>query len=434
MPRNRHARSRPLLLLGACVLMLLLTGCTSTPGERDTPGEAQPPTDSTRSVEPSATGDAPVDLTDLELRIEPLWDGFDKPLYITNAGDGSNRLFVVEQGGVIWVISDGTVRRRPFLDISSLVSSGGERGLLGLAFSPEFGTDGRMYVDYTDRNGNTVVARYTTPDPSSLSPSWEDPQVIFTAEQPYANHNGGCLQFGPDEMLYIALGDGGSAGDPQGNGQDLGAVLGKLLRIDVSQESTSAGYSIPADNPFVGDDEARGEIWAFGLRNPWRFSFDAKNGDLWIADVGQNAWEEINHAGGTEGGLNYGWNLWEGDHPYKASSDSSREGCTFPVAEYGRDAGQSVTGGYVYRGRDYPAMVGTYLYADFMSGMIAGIRLEAPNGAPRTTPEVRTLLKTDTRPSSFGVDEQGELYLVDHRGTIWAIDGAAVNKNAMAMR
>ncbi|MGV8082078.1 MAG: PQQ-dependent sugar dehydrogenase [Coriobacteriia bacterium] len=374
-----------------------------------------------------------MDLTDLVLKIEPLWRGFDHPVYLTNAGDGSNRLFVAEQGGKIWVISDGTVRGRPFLDISSLVSFGGERGLLGVAFSPDFETDGRMYIDYTDRSGDTVVACYTTDTPASLTPTWGEPKIIFTADQPYANHNGGCLQFGPDKMLYIAMGDGGSAGDPRGNAQNVDVVLGKLLRIDVLKESGSAAYSIPADNPFVGRSDARPEIWAYGLRNPWRFSFDPKNGDLWIADVGQSAWEEINHVSGTEGGLNYGWNLWEGDHAYRGRG-TSRDGFIFPIAEYGLNGSQSVTGGYVYRGHDYPALVGTYLYADYVAGWIAGIRLEAPDGSPRTTPEVRTLLETDTNPSSFGVDEQGELYLVDYNGTIWAVDGAAENRNAMASR
>ncbi len=298
-----------------------------------------------------------------------------------------------------------------------------------MAFAPEFETNGRLYVNYTDRNGDTRIARYTAPAPDSNEPKWGPPAEVLSVQQPYANHNGGGLVFGPDRMLYIGMGDGGSGGDPQGRAQNRQELLGKMLRIDVGEAGApppNGRYAIPADNPFVGDATTRPEIWALGLRNPWRYSFDASSGALWIGDVGQNAWEEIDYAEPATGGQNWGWNLWEGDHPYPADAPAtSRAGYSFPVLEYPHPTGSSVTGGYVYRGDRYPALVGAYLYADFGAGWIGGIRLEAPDGTPRTTPEKRVLLKTDTQPSSFGVDETNELYLVDFRGTIWSVTASA---------
>ncbi|NTW28486.1 MAG: PQQ-dependent sugar dehydrogenase [Coriobacteriia bacterium] len=406
--------------------MLVLTlaaagGCSSgTPATKVTPVQPQ-----TSTVAPTNPAQPAVDLDHLSLTLEPLWRGLDQPVYLTNAGDGSGRLFVAEQTGAIKEIANGTVQLAAYLDLSGLVSTGGERGLLGMAFSPHFATDGRLYVNYTDTQGNTVIARYTADSPSSLTPRWSEPQVILKVVQPYANHNGGCLQFGPDGMLYIGMGDGGSAGDPQRRAQDLGSLLGKMLRIDVSASSGSVAYSLPADNPFVATSGARGEIWSLGLRNPWRFSFDSSTGALWIGDVGQNAWEEIDYAPKGASGQNWGWNLWEGNHPYPAGASPSEAGFSFPVLDYPHPTGESVIGGYVYRGGDYPAMVGTYLYADYINGWIGGVRLTAPDGTALATPEVATLLQTSTHPASFGVDERGELYLVDHDGTIWAVNGAS---------
>jgi len=349
----------------------------------------------------------PVPLSQLRLEIEPLWKNFTSPLYLTNAGDGTGRLFIVEQGGTIRIVRNGSVTPVPYLDISDLVSAGGERGLLGLAFPPDFETSGRIYVNYTDNKGDTVVARYTADDPASDEPGWSAPETVLTIEQPYANHNGGCLQFGPDGLLYVGTGDGGSAGDPDGNAQDSTSLLGKMLRIDVSGKSFKP------------------EVWAKGLRNPWRFSFDASSGALWIGDVGQAAWEEIDVVPGDEPGVNYGWNRWEGTHPYPdGSKRTSTSGLTFPIAEYPHPEGGSVSGGYVYHGYNYPAMIGTYVYADFVKGWIGAIRTTAPDGTKLAKPEERTMLQTETRPASFGIDETGELYLVDFRGTIYVVTGA----------
>ncbi len=349
----------------------------------------------------------PLPLSQLRLRLEPLWKGFTAPLYLTHAGDGSGRLFVLEQSGTIRVVRDGSVTSEPYIDVSKLLSSGGERGLLGLAFSPDFETSGRVYINYTDKRGDTVVARYTADDPASDKPAWSAPETVLAVKQPFSNHNGGCLQFGPEGLLYIGMGDGGSAGDPDNNAQDPKALLGKMLRIDVSGTSFKP------------------EVWASGLRNPWRFSFDASSNALWIGDVGQGAWEEINVVPDDKPGLNYGWNRWEGTRTYpEDSTRTDKSGFTFPIAEYPHPEGESVTGGYVYRGTRYPAMIGTYVYADFVKGWIGAIRTTAPDGSELSKPEVATMLQSEARPSSFGVDESGELYLVDYRGTIYIVTGS----------
>ncbi len=385
--------------------------------------ETQP---ATESVPPSA---GPAALANLDLKLVKRWSGFSEPVYLTNAGDGSGRLFVVEQGGLVKVIADGSVLDRPYLDVRDLVSAGGERGLLSVAFAPDFKANGRLYVNYTDVDGDTRVARYTAPDPASNEPAWGAPTEVLSVKQPYANHNGGGLQFGPDRMLYVGTGDGGSGGDPQERAQNRRELLGKMLRLDVGEAGPAppnGRYAIPADNPFVGDASVRPEIWALGLRNPWRYSFDTSGGALWIGDVGQNQWEEIDYAPAATGGQNWGWNLWEGDHRYPAGApDISRDGFTFPVLEYPHPTGDSVTGGYVYRGTRYPALVGTYLYADFTRGWIGGIRLHSADGSPLKQPEKRVLAETRTQPSSFGVDEAGELYLVDYNGVIWSVTASA---------
>jgi glucose/arabinose dehydrogenase len=407
----------------AVVALLSSSGCTP---KASVPVAAVDSTPNTSS--PTPANQPAVALADLNLKLAQQWSGFSAPVYLTHAGDASGRLFVVEQGGVVKVIADGKVLDRSYLDVRSLVSSGGERGLLSVAFAPDFKSNGRLYVNYTGRDGDTRVARYTANDPASDAPTW-NAQEVLSVPQPYANHNGGDLEFGPDRMLYIGLGDGGSGGDPQKRAQNPSELLGKMLRIDVGEAGAPPAdgrYSIPADNPFVGDASARPEIWALGLRNPWRYSFDASSGALWIGDVGQDEWEEIDYAPPATGGQNWGWNLWEGDHPYPVGAPApSRSGYSFPVLEYPHSEGISVTGGYVYRGKRSPALVGTYLYADFGSGWIGGIRLESPDGAPAAAPEKLVLLKTKTQPSSFGVDENGELYLVDYNGSVWLVVGSA---------
>ncbi len=333
------------------------------------------------------------------------WSGFDQPLYVHHAQD--ERIFVVEKTGRIKIVKDGRILPTPFLDISRRVSTGSEQGLLSVAFPSAYAEKRRFYVNYTDTNGDTHISRFRLRSTDLADPTSEE--TILKVDQPYPNHNGGQLQFGPDGFLYIGMGDGGSAGDPQRNGQSRDALLGKLLRIDV--EPPSRPYVVPDDNPFAGDDAYRPEIWALGMRNPWRFSFDRKTADLYIADVGQDAWEEVDFQPSGEGGQNYGWNLYEGNHPYPAGSrPSSRRGLTFPVAEYSHDLGFSITGGYVYRGTRYPTMAGVYFFGDFGSGRIWGLR--RIEGAWR----YRLLANTDLGISSFGEDRDGNLYVCDLNG------------------
>ena len=296
---------------------------------------------------------------------------FERPVLLTHAGDGSNRVYVVEQHGVVHRIDAAAPGRTDaFLDIRSRVSRGGnEEGMLGLAFDPGFAANGRFYVYYSAASPRrSVLSRFETGSNGLGDAASES--VLLEVRQPYSNHNGGMIAFGPDGMLYVALGDGGSAGDPQRNGQDLGTLLGAILRIDVTQAGDGAPYAIPDDNPFVGQSGARGEIWAYGLRNPWRFSFDSETGDLWTGDVGQNALEEVDV---VRRGGNYGWNVMEGSRCFRSSSCTADD-FEPPVAEYGRDLGCSITGGYVYRGQRLPELRGVYLYADYCSGRIWGLR------------------------------------------------------------
>jgi glucose/arabinose dehydrogenase len=336
---------------------------------------------------------------------------FQKPLDITHAGD--DRLFVVEQPGIIHIIQEGQVLPAPFLDIRDRVNdNASERGLLGLAFHPNYLENGFFFLNYTGQDGQTVVSRFqVSSNPNQAEPDSEF--VLLHIQQPYANHNGGEVKFGPDGMLYIGTGDGGSGGDPQGNGQNRNTLLGKLLRIDVDGEKP---YAIPLDNPFVGKD-ALPEIWAYGLRNPWRFSFDQLTGDLYIADVGQSMWEEINfQPAGSPGGVNYGWNLREGGHPF---ASQVTKGLTDPVVEYSHDFGCSVTGGIVVRDPSLPSWHGIYLYGDYCSGNIWGL-LQTEKGMWKDA----RLFDTDFVISSFGEDASGHVYLVDYQGSIHRLEGA----------
>jgi glucose/arabinose dehydrogenase len=326
-------------------------------------------------------------------------DGLDRPLFVTHAGDGSGRLFVVEQGGKIRVVRDGKLLPEPFLDLGErLDSSGGERGLLGLAFAPDFATSRRLFVAHTARvaSGPVVrIARYLADsgDPDRGDPATES--VVLEMADPAGNHNGGMLAFGPDGRLWAGTGDGGSGGDPWDNARSPTSLLGKLLRLDVETKG-SAGAAV--------------EIWALGMRNPWRFSFDRATGEIWIGDVGQNAFEEIDVADSRRPApLHFGWRTMEGFHCYDPRLGCDTAGLELPIHEYGRDAGCSVTGGYVYRGRAIPALVGRYLFSDYCTGPVWSlVRDEA--GRARVT----TLLQTGLRVSSFGEDEAGEVYLCDH--------------------
>ena len=330
-----------------------------------------------------------------------------QPVAMTTARDGSGRLFIILQGGQIVIFDGKRVLPTPFLDLRDRVSSGGERGLLSLAFHPDFARNRAFFVNYTNQSGHTVIARFevSPQTPNVASPASE--RLVLTVPQPYANHNGGQLQFGPDGFLYIGMGDGGSSGDPQNRAQNPHELLGKLLRIDVNRFP----YRIPADNPWVNRPEGRPELWALGLRNPWRFSFDRLTGDLYIADVGQNHREEINvQPAGHPGGQNYGWRRMEGQHCFKPASGCNDGTLTLPVLEYDHRLGSAVIGGYVYRGTQVPALVGRYVYGDFGSGRVWAAQIR--QGAWVN----EELLATSLSISSFGEDEAGELYLIDYAG------------------
>ncbi|MGZ8635837.1 MAG: PQQ-dependent sugar dehydrogenase [Actinomycetota bacterium] len=340
----------------------------------------------------------------------PVAEGLASPVLATAAGDGTGRLFVLEQVGRIRVLDGGRLLPEPFLDISERILAGGEQGLLGLAFHPGFASNGRFFVDYTDESGDTVIAEYglAAGDADRADPASE--RVLLRIDQPFANHNGGGLAFGPDGFLYAGTGDGGSTGDPEGNGQRIDTLLGKLLRIDVDGPADGRAYGIPPDNPLVGGVGARPEIWALGLRNPWRFSFDRETGDLWIGDVGQGRFEEIDHVPGGEAGVNLGWNVTEGRACFAPPSGCDGSGLTPPVAVYGHDEGCSVTGGFVYRGSRWPDLVGAYVFSDYCSGTIWALAADRPGV------DAAVLLESGRAISSFGEDEAGELYVTDLAG------------------
>jgi len=343
--------------------------------------------------------------------------GLTSPLFLTSPPGDSARQFIVQQDGRIRIVRNDTLLPTPFLDISSQVKSGGEQGLLGLAFHPNYRQNGWFYVYYTNVSGDIRVVRLTvSADPSVADPATGD-TVLAVVHQPNTNHNGGMLLFGPDGYLYAGLGDGGGGGDPSGNGQNRAVLLGKILRLDVDHGSP---YIIPATNPFASDPNARGEVWDYGVRNPWRFSFDRANGDLYIADVGQNLYEEVDvEPSGGRGGVNYGWNVMEGLHCYNASS-CNMTGLTLPVLEYSHaDGSCSVIGGYVYRGKAVPVLAGQYLYADLCSGWGKSFQFAA--GRAGNLQNWTTQLGTGPNVSSFGEDARGELYIVNLGGKVYRI-------------
>ena len=379
-------------------------GCGGDDAPATTPGPTSSPT-----PRPPSPGVA--------VKLTKVASGFTRPTFVTNAGDGSGRLFVVEKSGKIRIVAGSNVVAEPFLDITKTVrSSGNEQGLLGLAFHPQFKQNGRLFVAYTAQNGDNTVAEYrASPDLNRADAA--SGRVLFGVKDPFPNHNGGMLAFGNDGYLYVSMGDGGSAGDPNGNAQNLDSLLGKLLRIDVN---SGEPYGIPKDNPFVGRAGARPEIWAYGLRNPWRFSFDRQTGDMWIADVGQNAIEEVDFQGAqSKGGENYGWRTMEGKNCFKPESNCDQSGLTLPIAQYTHDKGCSITGGYVYRGKAFPAFQGTYFYTDYCTGNFWSLRRDASGKA--TVAELPKILGSV---SSFGEDEAGEVYLVsDSEGTLYQLVG-----------
>ncbi|WP_299029092.1 PQQ-dependent sugar dehydrogenase [uncultured Thermanaerothrix sp.] len=339
----------------------------------------------------------------------PFIRGLERPVDLADLGNG--QLLVLEQVGQVRRVVNGQVQPAPFLDLRDRVGSqGSEQGLLGIALDPEFERNGLFYLNYTDRQGNSVIARYALAPDGQLGDPNSEERLLYV-EQPYANHNGGGLVFGPDGYLYIGLGDGGSAGDPQGRAQDPNTLLGKMLRIDVRGAQP---YAIPADNPFADGRGGQPEIWALGLRNPWRYAFDSATGDLYIADVGQNRWEEVDYLpAGAPSGANFGWNYREGTHPYKGNPPPGLV-LIDPVWEYGHDQGRcSITGGFVYRGQALPELQGVYIFGDYCGGQVWGL-WRTPEGAWQAL----ELARTSANISAFGQDRQGELYLLDHRGGV----------------
>jgi glucose/arabinose dehydrogenase len=347
------------------------------------------------------------------LRAVEVASGLSNPLYLT-APTGDGRLFVVEQPGRVRIVRAGALLPQPFMDITAKTSSGGERGLLSIAFHPQFATNRYVYASYTDLAGDTRIERYTV---SATNPDIIDPasaQLILSVDQPFANHNGGLILFGPDGMFYVGLGDGGSGGDPQNNGQSSATLLGKLLRLDVD---AATPYAIPAGNPFIGQTGARPEIWALGLRNPWRFAFDRVGGHLYVADVGQNAWEEVHVVASNRAGVNYGWRILEGNDCYGAASCNS-QGLERPVLTYSHSEGCSITGGVVYRGSLIPAIVGHYFYSDYCTGFVRSFRYANGQAVDQQSWDVGSLGMV----LSFGEDAVGELYVLSANGRVYRLE------------
>lgn len=391
----------PQLPIHSLLILLLLVGYSCSNSTDSGDGNGTPPGTVSYEVEPAFPNLS-----------------FSRPLYLDHAGDGSDRLFVVEQSGIIQVFENNasTSNRSVFLDIQDRVDdSGNEEGLLGLAFHPDYANNGFFYVNYTADN-QTIISRFEV---SGSNPDQADSgseTVILTYNQPFSNHNGGHLAFGPDGYLYIASGDGGSGGDPDENAQNLKTLLGNILRIDVDGSENGNNYAIPPDNPFAGNSEGfREEIFAYGLRNPWRFSFDSENGDLLAGDVGQSELEEIDII--VNGG-NYGWNTFEGTACFDPDPELDCESTDveFPIWEYGQDGSQSVTGGYVYRGPALGELTGTYIYADFITGRIWGLDISDPDNPSNTE-----LIDSELNISSFGTDADDELYICSFDGQIYRL-------------
>lgn len=433
---NRSAKKNIFILTVLSGLIILLSACSlNTPfSSLNIPPTSTPPiyqvSSSTPQI-PAVTLDLQATRTEpgaASVQVFPetgnyFWNliagGFERPVALANAGDGSQRLFIVEQVGVIRMLEQDVIRPVPFLDISNRVgSSGNEQGLLGLAFHPAFQENGYFYVNYTDKGGDTVIARYHSDVTLPAGQQVGDPAselVLLRVSQPYSNHNGGDLSFGPDHMLWIGLGDGGSGGDPQGNGQSVQTLLGKLLRIDVDHGNP---YAIPSDNPYAAGGGLP-EIWAYGLRNPWRFTFDSQTGDLYLGDVGQNQWEEINFlpSGFTGTPANFGWNIWEGNHLYQGGGEGEASSSIGPVFEYAHNPDCSVTGGEVYRGRSLPAFNGIFLFGDYCSGTIRGLLQSGPNNW-----QEKTMFNTNFNISSFGLDESREVYVLDLNSGLYRLE------------
>ena len=409
---------RPLRAAGAAILVLGLAGAplpgaavvSAAPAPDPAPGEYAV------AAAPSAAS----------VKLTPVASGLSSPVFVTSPGDGTHRLFIVEKTGRIRILTGGTVLATPFLSLASSVSTGGEQGLLGLAFHPSFKTNHKFYVDYTDTSGNTVIREYRASASSPNRTAAGSGRTLLKIRQPYANHNGGMIAFGPDGYLYIGMGDGGSEGDPGNRAQSTSTLLGKILRIDVNGRSGSYAYRIPSTNPYVGK-AGLDQIWQRGVRNPWRFSFDRSTGSLWIGDVGQNRYEEIDRAvrtsTGDGRGYNWGWRRMEGFHCYSPASGCGTSGLRMPLLEYSHAVNGrcAVTGGYVYRGAAIPSLRGWYLFGDYCSGEVMAV---ASTAASRPKPVTLFGTGSGRLVSSFGQDWAGELYVVTLGGTIYRIDPA----------
>jgi len=398
MPTTSHPRNQPNAWFGSALLLALLL-LVAACGDEESPISSAPP----------ARHDA---------RLELVADGFDFPVHMLADPDGT--FYVVEKGGKVRIPTGIGTKPELFLDLSTLVSRGSEQGLLSMAFHPQIVANHRLFVSYTDLQGDSQVVEYALNNPKP----GDNPPVrvgtVLSIDQPFPNHNGGLITFGPDGMLYLGFGDGGSAGDPAENAQNLGTLLGKLLRIDVDGR---APYGIPPNNPFTTTAGARPEIWAYGLRNPWRFSFDRVTGDLYIADVGQDEREEVDVApDSSRGGENYGWDVLEGTRCFEPRDNCDRSGKVAPVVEYDHDAGCSITGGFVYRGTQVPAIAGHYFYADYCSGFVRNFRLAGGAVIEEATwPELSPPMG---RVTSFAEDAPGELYVLSSHGEIYRIVGS----------
>ena len=372
-----------------------------------------------------------------ELRVMKLVDGLYKPVYLTAQKNNSDTLFIVEQQGLIQRLIKGEISLPPLLNIQNRVYQpkmpGDERGLLGFTLHPQYSINHRIFVNYVNREDSTVISEFEVDQQTKLgNPNHE--KIILQFQQPYSNHNGGQLEFGTDGYLYIAVGDGGYSGDPHENGQNVETIFGTILRIDVD---ANLPYEIPSDNPFLNEKKAKGEIWCYGLRNPWRFSFDQKTGDLYIGDVGQNSWEEIDYLPAKSSGVNFGWNKMEGTHCYPPGEDCEEEGFVLPIFEYPNNAnyiktlirwdqndaqGCSVTGGYVYRGNLIPELYGKYIFGDYCTGKVWSFTVNSEITLDYQEWNLNGI-KEDLFLSSFGEDGKGELYIVNHTGSIYKIIG-----------
>lgn len=411
MSPRRSSRTALVVVVAIALVAIACSAGRTSPTVPPAPVPIASPTATPTPLATSTPGPS-IASTGGKVTLEVVADRLDLPVDIAIAGDGSGRIFIVEQGGTIAIVKAGSRQETPFLDISRIITSGGERGLLGLAFHPDYPADPRFFVDYTNDQGDTVIAsiRVDPTDPAVADPNSE--LILLTIKQPFANHNGGSLAFGTDGMLLVGMGDGGDGGDPQGNGQRLDTLLGKILRLDVLglDADLERPYGIPVDNPYADGAKALPEIWLSGLRNPWRMRVDDSTGILWIGDVGQGSWEEIDAIAPTMGGSNLGWNTMEGAHCFSGGR-CDQAGLTLPVSQYGHDLGCSVTGGVVTRSATVPAVQDRYLFSDFCSGTIWSI--DASTTA-LTEPDV--LFESGRSISAIALDDDGSVLLTDLGG------------------